>query len=80
MTERRARLIRKTAGCGRSGRSVMLAGLFTLGVVHPPVHAAQAPTEDSLWYYEIGGAEPVSAPVFRIGLLITRSARRKLAR
>ncbi|MCP5414686.1 MAG: integrating conjugative element protein [Chromatiaceae bacterium] len=26
------------------------------------VHAAQAPTEDSLWYYEIGGAEPVSAP------------------
>lgn len=24
--------------------------------------AAQAPTEDSLWYYEIGGAEPVSAP------------------
>ena len=25
-------------------------------------HAAQAPTEDSLWYCEIGGAEPVSAP------------------
>ena len=25
-------------------------------------YAAQAPTEDSLWYYEIGGAEPVSAP------------------
>ncbi|MCB1863546.1 MAG: hypothetical protein KDI47_17725, partial [Gammaproteobacteria bacterium] len=24
--------------------------------------AAQAPTEDSLWYYEIGGAEPVSVP------------------
>ena len=24
--------------------------------------AAQAPTEDSLWYYEIGGAEPVSGP------------------
>ncbi len=23
---------------------------------------AQAPTEDSLWYYEIGGAEPVSVP------------------
>ncbi len=40
----------------------MLAGLLALGVVHPPVHAAQAPTEDSLWYYEIGGAEPVSAP------------------
>jgi len=25
-------------------------------------HAAKAPTEDSLWYYEIGGAEPVSVP------------------
>lgn len=25
-------------------------------------HAAQAPTEDGLWYYEIGGAEPVSVP------------------
>ena len=23
---------------------------------------AQGPTEDSFWYYEIGGAEPVSAP------------------
>ncbi|MEW8560561.1 MAG: integrating conjugative element protein [Candidatus Thiodiazotropha sp.] len=26
------------------------------------VQAAQAPTEDSLWYYKIGGAEPVSTP------------------
>jgi len=26
------------------------------------VFAAQAPTEDGLWYYEIGGAEPVSVP------------------
>jgi integrating conjugative element protein (TIGR03755 family) len=25
-------------------------------------HAAPAPTEDGLWYYEIGGAEPVSVP------------------
>lgn len=25
-------------------------------------HSCQAPTEDSLWYYEIGGAEPVSVP------------------
>lgn len=25
-------------------------------------YAAQAPTEDGLWYYEIGGAEPVSVP------------------
>lgn len=28
----------------------------------PAANAAQAPTEDSLWYYEIGGAEPVSVP------------------
>ena len=27
-----------------------------------PVNAAQGPTEDGLWYYEIGGAEPVSLP------------------
>ncbi len=26
------------------------------------VSATDTPTEDSLWYYEIGGAEPVSAP------------------
>jgi integrating conjugative element protein (TIGR03755 family) len=25
-------------------------------------YSAQAPTEDGLWYYEIGGAEPVSVP------------------
>jgi len=25
-------------------------------------HAAEGPTEDSLWYYEIGGAQPVSVP------------------
>ena len=25
-------------------------------------HAAEGPTEDSLWYYAIGGAAPVSAP------------------
>ena len=25
-------------------------------------HAAQGPTQDGLWYYEIGGAEPVSVP------------------
>ena len=28
----------------------------------PDSYAAQAPTEDGLWYYEIGGAEPVSVP------------------
>lgn len=37
--------------------------LITLAVAISPVaYAAQAPTEDSLWYYEIGGAEPVSVP------------------
>ena len=28
----------------------------------PPAQGAQAPTEDGYWYYEIGGAAPVSAP------------------
>lgn len=40
-------------------RTVLLIG--ALSVCHV-VHAAQGPTEDSLWYYEIGGAEPVSVP------------------
>ena len=30
--------------------------------VNHSVNAAEGPTEDSLWYYEIGGAEPVSVP------------------
>ena len=30
--------------------------------IGPGSYAAQAPTEDGLWYYEIGGAEPVSVP------------------
>ncbi len=42
-----------------SVRTVLLFG--ALSVCHV-VHAAQGPTEDSLWYYEIGGAEPVSVP------------------
>ena len=37
--------------------------LIALAVsVGPDSYAAQAPTEDGLWYYEIGGAEPVSVP------------------
>ena len=32
-----------------------------LSVSHS-LNAAQGPAEDSLWYYEIGGAEPVSVP------------------
>ncbi|MAT94333.1 MAG: integrating conjugative element protein [Halioglobus sp.] len=31
-------------------------------VIGSDSYAAQAPTEDGLWYYEIGGAEPVSVP------------------
>ncbi len=30
--------------------------------VSEKINAAKAPTEDGLWYYEIGGAEPVSVP------------------
>ncbi len=37
---------------------VVLIATLSVGVSH----AAQGPTEDGLWYYEIGGAEPVSAP------------------
>jgi len=40
-------------------RTLLLIG--ALSVCHV-VNAAQGPTEDSLWYYEIGGAEPVSVP------------------
>ena len=37
--------------------------VFILAIAISQVsYAAQAPTEDGLWYYEIGGAEPVSVP------------------
>ncbi len=37
--------------------------LIALAVaIVPDSYAAQSPTEDGLWYYEIGGAEPVSVP------------------
>ncbi|MBM68725.1 MAG: integrating conjugative element protein [Haliea sp.] len=37
--------------------------LIALAVaIVPDSYADQAPTEDGLWYYEIGGAEPVSVP------------------
>jgi integrating conjugative element protein (TIGR03755 family) len=42
-----------------SFRTVLLIGALSASQV---LHAAQGPTEDSLWYYEIGGAEPVSVP------------------
>lgn len=36
--------------------------LATLPWSNTGVQAAEGPTEDGLWYYEIGGAEPVSVP------------------
>ena len=36
--------------------------LAALLVTSQGAGAVKAPTEDSLWYYEIGGAQPVSAP------------------
>ena len=39
-----------------------ITGLLLFASFHQPALAAQAPTEDGLWYYEIGGAEPVSPP------------------
>ena len=41
---------------------MLVVGLLACVLAIYSVQAAQAPTEDSLWYYEIGGAEPVSAP------------------
>lgn len=41
-------------------RMLLLFGWSLLWTING--FAAQAPTEDSLWYYEIGGAEPVSVP------------------
>jgi len=38
----------------------LLCGLSLLWTING--FTAQAPTEDGLWYYEIGGAEPVSVP------------------
>jgi hypothetical protein len=39
-----------------------LIGLLLVASSQNSALAAQAPTEDGLWYYEIGGAEPVSPP------------------
>ena len=41
-----------------AGLCVLLVALFT----SHGARAAMAPTEDGFWYYEIGGASPVSAP------------------
>jgi integrating conjugative element protein (TIGR03755 family) len=38
------------------------AAVVVMVLVASAVPAAQGPTEDGLWYYQIGGAEPVSVP------------------
>ena len=43
----------------RHAISWLLIGLLSLNSAHA---ITKGPTEDSFWYYEIGGAEPVSAP------------------
>ncbi len=42
--------------------SLLFIGLYLMFGPYTLVQATQAPTEDSLWYYKIGGAEPVSLP------------------
>ena len=44
------------------GSARCAALLLCLSTICPTTNAAEGPTEDGLWYYEIGGAEPVSAP------------------
>ena len=36
--------------------------LFLAALSISPTYGAQGPTEDSFWYYQIGGAQPISAP------------------
>lgn len=48
-----------TRSLSRNG-AALVAAWSLLGMC--AANAAQGPTEDGLWYYEIGGAEPVSAP------------------
>lgn len=45
-------------------RKPLVYGLLVIATFFASVTnaATKAPTEDSLWYYEIGGAEPVSVP------------------
>lgn len=43
--------------CRLAMRTLLVAAL-----VVPTTQAAKGPTEDSLWYYEIGGAQPISVP------------------
>lgn len=44
-------------------KDVFVLALFSVfGAIHVSAHAPSSPPEDGLWYYEIGGAKPVSAP------------------
>jgi len=43
-------------------RWTVLLTLFLTSVCVVNAQGAEGPTEDGLWYYEIGGAEPVSVP------------------
>ena len=45
--------------CHRHAITWLLIGFLSLNNAHA---ITKGPTEDSFWYYEIGGAEPVSAP------------------
>jgi integrating conjugative element protein (TIGR03755 family) len=60
MTAQQTQLCEFAVRHGRRRSLVACLAVFVLA--SQPAQAAQAPTEDSLWYYEIGGAEPVSAP------------------
>ncbi len=48
-----------TLGRHRRLNAWLLIGLFSVSSAQA---VTEGPTEDSYWYYEIGGAEPVSAP------------------
>lgn len=44
-------------------REFLVIALFSIfGATHTSASAPSSPPEDGLWYYEIGGAKPVSAP------------------
>jgi len=54
----------------------LLCGLSLLWTING--FTAQAPTEDGLWYYEIGGAEPVSVPANPAVVSVTLGASAQL--
>ncbi len=62
MTHHAVSLTTKMPRCRRRARRLFSASVLALVLVYPAAQAAQGPTGDGLWYYEIGGAEPVSPP------------------